>query len=47
MWKNKIQQYYIKGYWTVEMVRNAVFKGKITHEDADEILGTEETEGTE
>lgn len=34
----KIKQWYIQGLWTAEMVNNAVLKGKITQEQADEIL---------
>lgn len=35
----KIKEYYTKGYWTSEMVRNAVVKNKITKEQYKEITG--------
>lgn len=34
-----IKKYYDKGLWTAAMVQNAVVKGKITQEQADEIVG--------
>lgn len=34
----KIQFWYKTGLWTAEMVRNAVNKGVITQEQADEIM---------
>lgn len=34
-----IKKYYDKGLWTAAMVQNAVAKGKITQEQADEITG--------
>ena len=34
----KIKRFYLKGYWTAEMVQNAVAKGLITQTQADEIL---------
>lgn len=35
----KVKKYYISGFWTAGMVRNAVIKGWITQEEADEIIG--------
>jgi len=37
--KAKIKAYYEQGFWTLEMVRNAVKKGKITAADFLEITG--------
>ena len=37
----KIKKWYQMGLWTEAMVRNAVKKGVITREQADEILGTD------
>jgi uncharacterized XkdX family phage protein len=37
----KIKKYYDSGFWTKEMVRNAVVKGKITKEEYKEIIGEE------
>ena len=37
--KEKIKDYFEKGNWTVEMVRNAVKKGKITELEFEEITG--------
>ncbi len=37
--KQKIKAYFDAGLWTVEMVRNAVVKGKITPADFFEITG--------
>ena len=39
----KVKKYYGNGngFWTAEMVRNAVVKDWITAEEADEIIGTE------
>lgn len=37
--KEKIKKWYEQGLWTVNMVRNAVVKGKITAEDYAEITG--------
>ena len=37
--KEKITKWYKQGLWTAEMVHMAVTKGKITEEDAKEILG--------
>ena len=34
----KIKKWYKQGIWTAEMVQNAVVKGKLTAEEADEIL---------
>ena len=34
----KIKTYYKLGYWTEKMVRNAIKKGTITEEEAEEIL---------
>ena len=38
-WFEKIYQYYKNGYWTAEMVHNAVAKGKITEEQYTDIVG--------
>lgn len=35
----KIKEYYDRGQWNKEMVRNAVIKGKITEEQYKEITG--------
>lgn len=35
----KIKYYYEAGFWTEQMVYNAVKKGVITQEEADEIVG--------
>ena len=35
----KIMDYFKKGFWTVEMVMNAVKKGKITESEFEEITG--------
>jgi len=37
----KIKEYYDKGLWTKEMVRNAVIKGRITPAQYVEIVGEE------
>ena len=37
----KIKAYYQMGFWTKKMVKNAVKKGVITEEEAEEILGGE------
>lgn len=34
-----VKKYYDKGLWTIEAVRNAVFKGWITTEEFEEITG--------
>ena len=36
---NKVKNYYDKGLWNIEMVRNAVVKGWITEEEFTEITG--------
>ena len=36
--KEKIAKWYRQGLWTAQMVRNAVTKGKLTEEEAEEIL---------
>ena len=36
---NKVKNYYDKGLWNDEMVRNAVVKGWITEEEYTEITG--------
>ena len=41
MWYQKIKEYYDKGLWNDEMVRNAVIKGKITQDEYKEITGIE------
>ena len=35
----KVKRYYEKGYWTIDMVRNAVIKGWITAAQFEEITG--------
>lgn len=37
--KNKIKAYYEAGFWALEMVKNAVKKGKITKAEFEEITG--------
>lgn len=37
--KEKIALWYAQGLWTTEMVQNAVEKGLLTQDEADEILG--------
>ncbi len=37
--KEKIKKWYEQGLWTVEMVRNAVIKGKLTEDEYREIVG--------
>lgn len=37
--KDKIAKWYKQGLWTIEMVRNAVVKGKITEKEFAEITG--------
>lgn len=41
MWYQKIKEYYDKGLWNDEMVKNAVIKGKITQDEYKEITGIE------
>ena len=36
--KEKIAKWYRHGLWTAQMVQNAVTKGKLTEEEAEEIL---------
>ena len=36
--KEKIKKWYEQGLWTVEMVRNAVIKGKLTEDEYREIV---------
>lgn len=36
---DKVKNYYDKGLWTIDMVRNAVVKGWITEEEFTEITG--------
>lgn len=36
--KEKIKRWYEQGLWTVEMVRNAVIKGKLTEDEYREIV---------
>lgn len=38
-WYEKIKSYYDAGLWSAEWVRDAVTKGKLTQEQADDILG--------
>ena len=35
----KVKKFYDKGFWTIDMVRNAVVKGWITEEEFEEITG--------
>ena len=39
MWYQKIKDYYDKKLWNLEMVKNAVSKGKITKEEYKTITG--------
>lgn len=41
--KEKIQQWYDWGLWTDQQVQDAVDKGTITQEEANEILGIQAT----
>lgn len=36
---DKVKNYYDKGLWTIDMVRNAVVKGWITADEFEEITG--------
>ena len=36
--KEKIAKWYRQGLWTAQMVQDAVTKGKLTEEEAEEIL---------
>ena len=36
--KDKIAKWYKQGLWTAKMVQDAVTKGKLTEEEAEEIL---------
>ena len=36
--KEKIEKWYKQGLWTAQMVQNAVTKGKLTADEAAEIL---------
>lgn len=38
-WFENIKKWYADGYWTREMVRDAVAKDKISREEAAEITG--------
>ena len=38
--KEKIAKWYKQGLWTAQMVQNAVTKGKLTAEEAAEILSS-------
>ncbi len=38
-WFDRIKDFYDRGLWTKEMVRNAVVKGKITAEEYELITG--------
>ena len=38
-WYEDIQKYFKKGLWTADMVQAAVVKGKLTTEQAAEIVG--------
>lgn len=37
--KNKIKAYYDAGFWTLDMVKNSVKKGRITEAEFEEITG--------
>ena len=37
----KIKKWYEQGLWTIDMVRNAVVKGRITEDEFTEITGEE------
>ena len=39
--KEKIEKWYKQGLWTAQMVQNAVTKGKLTADDAAEILAAD------
>lgn len=39
----KIKRWYCLGLWTAAMVQSAVAKGVLTREEAERILGTEDT----
>ena len=39
--KEKIAKWYKQGLWTAQMVRNAVAKGKLTADEAVEILSAD------
>ena len=39
--KEKIAKWYKQGLWTAKMVQDAVTKGKLTAEEADEIIAKE------
>jgi len=43
-WYKKIKEWYEAGYWTTEMVRNAVAKGKITADEFEKITGADHDE---
>lgn len=38
-WFKKIDNYYKEGLWTIEMIKNAVIRNKITEEQFKEITG--------
>lgn len=40
--KEKVAYWYKQGLWTEAMVLNAVSKGKLTDDEANDILGKEE-----
>lgn len=46
-WYKKIKEWYEAGYWTAEMVHNAVVKNKITADEFKEITGEDYTAGSE
>lgn len=39
--KEKVAKWYKQGLWTAQMVQNAVTKGKLTADDAAEILAAD------
>lgn len=46
MWFDKIKSYYDTGMWSIEMVSNAVAKGKISEEEYQQIVGIPYRGGT-
>lgn len=46
MWFEKIKSYYEGGMWSVEMISNAVAKGKISEDEYQQIVGTPYQGGT-
>lgn len=46
-WYKKIKEWYEAGYWTTEMVKNAVVKAKITADEYKTITGEDYTAESE